>query len=273
MDSKIYLNDTLTTWQEANLNPNELLGSNWVYTIINSYAHQPMHVGMKLRYALDSFEALYGVRPEVSVEQVESRIRNLLYYGLYPEHGNTLILHLATASDGEPYTILNHLASTPYDGYSLLSLRPKAAITNYEIPFEKHHTTISRSAAKFADHFAIRNGAGIALRANRAGALISAGDNPLFALRKDVLLTTPINKGARPSAERELMMELCHKAGINVIEEELRVDEITTYEEMMVFTPMGIQSIGSAGNILLHSIIAHRLETHLRILTREGILR
>lgn len=268
----IYYNGERTSWSEAGLSPEALLGRNWVYTTINTYAHQPMHVALKLHYALDSYQMLYGVRPEITTEEVKSWVRGLLYYGIYPEHGNTLILYLLPNNDGGCDTLLLHLASTPYDGYSLLSLRPKAAITNYEIPFEKHHTAVSLTAARFADDFAKRNNAGIALRANRAGAIISTGDNPLYALRGDVLVTTATDKGARPCAERELMGRLCEMAGITVVEDELRVDQTGSYEEILAFTPVGIQMVGSAGDMLLHSITAHRLEPFLKALTREGIL-
>ena len=269
----IYVNGIQTSWSEAELSPEALLGQNWVYTTINTYAHQPMHTALKLRYALDSFQALYGFRPQVSAEEINNQVRGLLYYGIYPEHGNTLTLYLIATPEGECTTLLTHTASTPYDGYSLLTLRPKAAITNYEIPFEKHHTSISLTTARFADDFARRSGSGIALRANRAGSLISTGDYPLYALRGNVLITTAINKGARPSAERELMAELCNMARVEIIEGELRTDEMGDYEEILAFTPMGIQMIGSAGDMLLHSITAHRLEPHLKALTRKGILR
>lgn len=269
----IYLNGERTSWQEAKLSPEALLGRNFVYTTINTYAHQPMHVALRLHYALNSYQALYGVRPTITAEEIENQVRELLYYGIYPEHGNTLTLHLIATPEGECTTLLTHTASTPYDGYSLLTLRPKAAITNYEIPFEKHHTSVSLTAARFADDFARRNSSGIALRANRAGSLISTGDYPLYALRGNVLLTTATDKGARPSAERELMAELCSMAGVEIIEGELRTDEMTDYEEILAFTPMGIQMIGSAGDMPLHSITAHRLEPHLKALTRKGILR
>ncbi len=269
----IYLNGDRTSWQEAKLSPETLLGRNFVYTIINTYAHQPMHVALRLRYALNAYQALYGIRPSITAEEIENQVRGLLYYGIYPEHGNTLILYLLPNVEGECDTLLTHLASTPYDGYSLLSLRPKAAIANYEIPFEKYHTAVSLAAARFADDFAQRNGSGIALRANRAGSLISSGDNPIYALRGDVLLTSAIGKGARPSAERELMERVCAMAGIQIVESELRTDEIADYEEIIIFTPSGIQMVGSAGDMLLHSITAHRLEPHLKALTREGILR
>ena len=269
----IYYNGERTSWSEAGLSPETLLGRNWVYTTINTYAHQPMHVALKLHHALGSFQTLYGVRPEITAEEVAGQVRGLLYYGIYPEHGNTLNLYLIPNQEGSCDTLLTHLASTPYDGYSLLSLRPQAAIANYEIPFEKHHTAVSLTAARFADDFAIRSGAGIGLRANRAGTLISTGDNPLYALRGNTLLTTAIGKGARPSAERDLRARVCEMAGVPLVEGELRVDEIGDYEEIMAFTPVGIQMVGSAGDRLLHSITAHRLEPHLRALTRQGILR
>ena len=266
----IYVNGIQTSWSEAKLSPETLLGQNWVYTTINTYAHQPMHTALKLRYALDSFQALYGFRPKVSAEEINNQVRGLLYYGIYPEHGNTLTLYLIATPEGECTTLLTHTASTPYDGYSLLTLRPKAAITNYEIPFEKHHTSVSLTTARFADDFARRNGSGIALRANRAGSLISTGDYPLYALRGNVLLTTSTDKGARPSAERELMNSLCQMARVKLIEQEILTEQLGQMEEVFAFTPIGIQMIGSAGEVKFHSIVAHTLEPHLATLSREG---
>lgn len=267
---KIFLDGEMTTWRESNLDMGTLLGSNCIYTTINSFAHKPLHVALKLQYALGSYKTLFGTKPAITPLDIEEQISSLLYYGIYPEWGNTVDLYLIPLSDGRTSTLIAHRSTTPYEGYSLLSIRPKATVTNYEIPFEKHHTTISMAAARFADDFARRNGAGIALRGNRAGSLLSTGDNPLYALRGDVLITTPVEKGGRPSAERELMTLLCHKAGIKLIEQEILTEELGRIEELFAFTPVGIQMISSASDIPFHSIMAHALEPHLVALTREG---
>lgn len=265
----ISLDGKITSWREADLAPELLFGHNWVYTTINTSAHKPLHLSLKLRYALDSYHKLFGSRPQIEVAELEREVRNLLYYGLYPECGNTVNLYLIPTGDGGCRRLLIHEATTPYDGYGLLSVRPKGIIANYEIPYEKHQTNVSMTAARFADNYAASHNYNTALRANRAGTLISSGDNPLFALRGNTLLTTPIDKGARGSAERELMFRLAELCGVAVVEEELKVEDATTYEELIVFTPVGLQSIYSLGDMKLGNIYATLLGKHLATLLHE----
>ena len=270
MEEKISFNGKVTTWQEVEMSPSTLMGRNWVYTTINTFAHKPLHLATKLRYALSSFEALFGTKPDITPKALEKEIRDLLYFGLYSEVGNTVTLYLLPTDNGECQRLILHEATTPYDGYQLLTVRPKSVITNYEIPFEKHSTNVSLTSARFADSYARSHGYESALRANRAGTLISSGDCPLFALRGNMLLTTPTEKGSRPSAERELMMRVAEFAGVTVIEEELRVEEVERYEELIVFTPAGLQSIYSIGNVRLGHIYASLLAKSLTTLSREG---
>lgn len=263
MDGKI------TSWREANLSPEMLFGHNWVYTTINTFAHKPLHLATKLHYVCDSYHKLFGSRPEIEPLMVAKEVRNLLYYGLYPEGGNTVNLYLIPRREGGYHRLLIHEATTPYDGYGLLSVRPRAIIANYEVPFEMHQTNVSMTAARFADNYAASHNYDTALRANRAGVLISSGDNPLFALRGNTLLTTPIGNGARGSAERELMFRLAELCGVVVVEEELKVEDAATYEEMIVFTPVGLQSIYSLGDMKLGNIYASLLGKHLATLSHE----
>lgn len=266
----ISLDGKITSWHEADLEPELLFGHNWVYTTINTFAHKPLHLSLKLRHILDSYQALFGSRPQIEVAELEQEIRNLLYFGLLPEGGNTVNLYLLPTPNQGCRRVLIHESTTPYDGYGLLSVRPRGIIANYEIPYEKHQTNVSLTAARFADNYAASHGYNVAIRANRAGTLLSSGDNPLFALRGNTLLTTPIDKGARGSAERELMFRLAKIAGVEIVEEELGVDDATTYEELLVMTPVGLQSVLSLGNMKLGNIYASLLGRHLATLSREG---
>lgn len=267
--SLISLNGTITSWDEAKLSPDMLLGRNWVYTTLNSFSHKPLHLALKAKYAFDSCQSLFGKRPTIELKVLEKEIRDLLYFGLLPEVGNTLNLYLIADSSGDYHRLLIAKDTTPYEGYGLLSVRPRGIITNYEIPFEKHPTNVSLTAANFANDYALAHGYDIAVRANRAGILLSSSDNPLFALRGGKLLTTPIASGARESAERELMFRLCKSAGIEVVEEDLLVEDAATYEELMLFTPVGIQSLSSLGSMKMVNIYASLLAQHLTSLGSE----
>lgn len=268
---KIFLDGKLLSWHESDLSPHALMGCNWVYTTINTFAHKPLHLQSKLRHITESYKTLYGEQPSLEVETLRREIRDLLYFGLYPEGGNTVNLYLLPKENGEGCRrLIIHEATTPYDGYGLLTVRPKGIIANYEIPFEKHHTNVSLTAARFADSYASSRGYDVALRANRAGMLLSSGDNPIFLLRGNRLLTPPLGQGARPSVERDVMMRLCEMAGVKVVEENLQVEELSGAEEIMVFTPVGIQSLYSLGDVRLGNIYASLLAKHLTVLSHEG---
>lgn len=273
LQDKIYLNGELTSWNECSLRPLDLLADNYVYTIINTLRHKPLHLQLKLRYALDSFAALYGTRPAVEASDIAEQVERLLHYAMLPKCGNTLMLMLLPNHSGGCNTLLTHLSTTPHEeGYTLLYTRPRAIVANYEIALEAHHTALSLKAARFADQAAQRSGGDIAVRCNRAGVVSTSGDNPLFALVGNKLITTPISHGAKPSAERELMMELCRMAKVEVMEEAMTMEHLSRCEELCIFTPEGIKSVGEMGGAKLHNIVATRLEKYLPELTRQGCL-
>jgi hypothetical protein len=270
MDKSISIDGRLTTLNQAALSPNELLGANWVYTTINTLHHRPLHLKSKLKYALDSFEALYGIRPTLTSEQVAEEIYSLLHFGLYPEGGNTVTLSLAPTSDGGLRRYIQHRATTPYEGYGLIALRPQATIASYELPLERHQTSLSFSAAQFATGYAQRTAGAAALRASRAGLILSADDSPLLVVKGFKLLTAPIAEGGRHSVERELMFRLAQLSKVEIVEEAPTLEDIESYNEILVMTPVGILSIDSIGEQKLENIYAHIFSKHLTTLTSEG---
>lgn len=268
---KIYLNGHLTSWNECDLDPRTLASSNYVYATINTTKHKPLHLPRKLQYALDSYTTLYGSAPELQATEVAEQIGSLLHYGVLPECGNLVQLMLLPNGEGGSDVILSHLATTPYEGYAVQYLRPTAAIANYEIALESHHTAVSLSAAQFADGFATRNKADMALRSNRRGVITSSGDYPLFALKGNTLITTPIESGGKRCVERELVFELCRMARVKIEEEEVLFEQIESYDELFVFSPVGIKSVSKIGGLDLHNITASALEPHLKKLTLLGL--
>ena len=269
----ITIDGALKRLSEAAIDPNDILGCNWVYATINTLGHKPLHLESKLRHAFDSFEALYGLRPTFTAQEIREEIYNLLHFGLYPEGGNTVRLYLAPDGQRGARRYIAHLATTPYEGYGLLSVRPRATIANYEIPFERHQTSISLSSARFASDYAHRTQGATALRASRSGLLLSSDDAPLLVAQGFRLFTAPISEGGRDSVERELMFRVAEMAGVTIQERAPKVEEVESYNEIMVFKPTGIESIYSVGEIQLENIYAHLLAKHLKALSREGLAR
>ena len=179
-----------------------------------------------------------------------------------PRGGVTIELR-AEHTDRGWHLSLHNPTPTIYDGYSYLSLRPTAVIINHELPFSRWRTTCSALTTEFGAEFAERNGAGIALRADRAGNLVSAGDNPLFLVSGGKVYTLPVSEGGRDSVERDLMFRLCQKAGIEIMEAATPLDRLDEWEEIMVFEPCGVRSIGSCSGRSFDYSIALRLERHI----------
>jgi hypothetical protein len=73
--------------------------------------------------------------------------------------------------------------------------------------------------------------------------------------------------------ERELLFRLADMAGVTIQEQAPMVEEIESYDEILVFKPTGIESIYSVGEHQLENIYAHLLSKHLRALSREGLAR
>lgn len=271
---KISVDGTLTTLDKATLDIKTLLGDNLLYTTINTLNHKPLHLSRKIELLLEGYEALYGIHPiNISTKEISKEIYNLLYFGLYPEGSNTVGLYLLPPDKGEVRRLIIHEATTPYNGYGLLSIRPTAVIAGYEIPLERYQTSLSLSASRFTNQYAVSHTNSIAIRANRAGALLSSGDNPLFVVKNHTLLTAPIEQGGRDAVERELMFRLAEMAKVKIIEEAPLVEELEEYGEIMVMTPSGIQSILSVGEIVFENIYATLLAKYLPTLTREGVAR
>ncbi len=235
----------------------------YLYTRLNTLGHKPFHLNEHLMELSEGCQALYGSAPQLNAEDMEREIGSLFRQEGMPRGGNTIELRASLNSDGRWITSLLNPQTTIYNGYSLHSLRPEAVIINHELPFERWRTECSALCADFAAHYAERCGAGMALRANRAGNLVSAADNPLFLLRNGVLHTLPLAKGGRGSVERKLMFRLAQMAGVRVVESDTPVDELDLWEELILFGPTGIQAIGSCSGRTMGYSTALALEKYL----------
>ena len=234
----------------------------YLYAVINTLDHRPLHLSEHLRKMWEGAQTLYGTTPSQTVEDVERMITERLSEERMPRGGNTVELR-AELSDGFWTLSLHNPTPTIYDGYSYLSLRPSAVIINHELPFSRWRTTCSALTTEFGADFAERQGAGVALRADRNGNLVSCGDNPLFCVRDGVVYTLPVDSGGRDSVERDLMFRLCHLAGVQIVESPTPLDALGEWEEIIIFEPCGVRSIGTCSGYSFDYSIALRLERFL----------
>lgn len=275
ISGKIYCNGLLVDPQRERLDAEQLLCNNYVYARINTVGHKPLYLQRHLHYAALSFEKLYGRKPSIDTGKMSFQIGKLLYENRLPRTGNIVNIYIVPRygenGRGRQDIIITTGITTIYNRYEVLSVRPKAIIANYEIPFAEHRTAVSMTAAGYMEEFAVRAGAKAALRANRAGNLVSAGDYPVFAVRKGVVITPEPSNGAGESVEYELMLRACERAGVEVEHRDIPVEELSETEELMVFNHTGIQSVMSCGEIFFYNLTAIELDKQLREITEEGL--
>lgn len=275
ISGKIYCNGVLVDPQRERLDAEQLLCNNYIYARINTLSHKPLYLRQHLHYASASFEKLYGRKPSLDADKISFQIEKLLYENRLPRTGNIVTIYIVPRygenARNKQDIIITTGISHIYRRYEVISLRPKAIITNYEIPFSEHRTAVSMTAAGYMDEFAVKAGTKAALRSNRAGNLVSAGDYPVFAVRKGVVITPEPSKGTGQNVEYELMLRACEMAGIEVEHRDIPVEELTETEELMVFNHTGIQSVLSCGEIYFYNLTALELDKQLQEITNEGL--
>lgn len=271
MKDTVILDHNLADSSSVDLSTLYLNGVSYLYQTINTVNHKPMHLGLHLELLSEAWSKLYGSQVELDDATVSDEITLLLKENRFPRGGNIVDVILIPDEKGKARILIANPKNTIYQGYALGAMRLKCIITNYELPFENYHTALSRSAAEFVDSYARRQGFNAALRANRAGYLISTGDHPLFALSGQQLIATSIQFGARKSVETELVKRMCSQARLEYVETGIMVDRLTDYDELLAFTPTGILSVLSCSGTMFLNLAARRLERVLPQITREGI--
>lgn len=245
----------------------------YVYAAVNTDAHRPLYLDRHMAYAVSSYEKLYDTRPEYDLLQLNDNITELLDAERMPRLGNIVFIYLLPPADPKrPADIVAATGhSTIYKGYELASLRPKAILTNYELPFSGHRTAVSLAASNYMQDFAERSGCHIALHCNRAERLVSCGDYPVFIAMNGTLYTPP-SILMPPCTERELMARACDMAGITIEECDITTDMLPDAEEIMVFDHTGLRSVLSLGNCFYYNLLAKRLEAAMPVLNADGLL-
>lgn len=267
---KILDNGTLIAAPAEMPHPDALLHSNYIYAAVNTAAHEPLYLAGHLAAAADSYEKLYGHVFLYDTEDIRRQIKFLLAENKMPKLGNIVNIYFippGNSSHEKPEILISWHRSTIYNGYELISVRPKAILANYEIPFSGHRTAVSLTTSEYMRLFAERSGTHISLHVNRAEMLVSCGEYPVFIV-KNGTITTP---SAPENVEHTLMLRACLLSGLTVEEREISVCELTEADEIMIFNHTGIQSVLSLGDRYFYNITALRLEKTLRRITDEGI--
>lgn len=249
-----------------------MLRGNYIYESVNTSAHEPLHLELHMRYAGASYEKLYGVSPDWDSARMRLLIKKLLHAERMPRLGNIVTIYLLPPElpATRPDILVTAGQSTIYKGYELVSIRSKALLANYEMPFAGHRTAVSSATSTYMKRFAAERGCHITLRCNRAGQLVSCGDYPVF-VAKDGAVYTPGSNTFPKCAERELMDEASRLAAVQIQESDIQADMLSEADEIMVFDHTGIHSVLSLGRCYYYNLMAQRIGAMLAAVTTQGL--
>lgn len=266
----ISINGSLKKYSDLTASGGCLPGYDFIYQRIHTLEHVPLHIEAHTGILDISCERLYGTSPELSSAGLRDEIGQLLKNNRYPKGSNLVTLYiLPPETEGMPATrLLVCEKQMLYKGYTLWHKSVKAIVTPYEYPFAEHKTAVSYAAHTFSLSYAQRSGADMALTSNQSGILTGAGENPLFAVSGNKILTTPLTGyGVAESVERRLGIESALAAGLEVFEEPLSVKELKNYDELFAAETQGITSIGHCRKKLYPNSMAKRISSHMNGIT------
>lgn len=266
----VCLNGTIGRLGEMGLTAQELLYSEFLYTEITTIDRQPLYLAEKFSRLEADFCTLYG-KECPHIPEAGAWIERLLRENHAPIGGNIIRACLFIDRGDRPCWLFTYAYPSLYRGYEQIVLRPKAVLTNYELPLENFMTGTSATMADFAARYARRQGAGAAIRVNRAGQLISLGEYPLLAVRERHAATPALGNGARDITERRLLLAACRQVGLQVEERPVDVEQIVRLDELLGFTPQGILAVLCCNDRYYTNSTASLLARALPELTRMGL--
>lgn len=268
----IKVNDTFIKYNEAITRFGILPGHDFIYQRIHTSAHRPMHADIHIGILDISCERLYGTDSGMTPAMLAQDTAQLLRLNNYQEGSNTVTLYiLPPANDGTPPArVLICEKQLLYRGYVLWHKVLKAIVTPYEYPFPEHKTAVSYAAHVFSKNYAERAGADIAIMSGQSGIITGAGENPVFAVRGNTVLTTPLHGyGVAESVERRLGIAAAEAAGIKVNEEPLSVNKLRSYDELFFADQQGMVSIGECEGRLYPNSMANHISGYMNDIVLE----
>ncbi len=195
---------------------------------------------------------LFDVDYAPELAAFEQRVKRLVSEERYPDSLSSFV-RVEVDTDGEEHLLPAGISL--YNGYTLRSITPSAAIIRYDLPFCEGHTSVRESAAQFATLQAQLRGADIAIRSNVKGECVTADDAPLFALRGGWAATS----STREDAEAALTRHIIESEGLQFMPEPLNEENIFDFDELFYIDHRGVTSIGQCNGHIYMSLKAERI--------------
>ncbi len=239
MDPLIFHNDRITPLEEARLSPGQVgLLMGWgVFTTLRIYRGQP--------FAFERHWARMGrdaARLSVPFDYEEGRVREAIVElgraNQRPE-GMARVSFVRNkgglweqADDHPPADLLVFTHElVPWPAGHRLRVEPRAIFSagHYAgakmLSWVPHAAALERAHAEGFDEF---------LLLNEKGHVAECSSANVFLVRGGLALTPPLSSGCLPGVTREILLEIAPKAGIDVVEQDLALDDLSSAQEAFI---------------------------------------
>lgn len=152
-----------------------------------------------------------------------------------------------------------------YRGYDLRSLMPEAVTLQYEAPLFDAPTSAREAAVRLARQYAGLQGAGVAVRCDRDGALLTADEAALFAIRGKRVYVSP----GEETVGRDLAVRSVRAAGLELVERPVGRDELPRMDELFYVDHRGVTALSRCDGHPYMAILTERVAKALRSLFPE----
>jgi branched-chain amino acid aminotransferase len=255
MDRLIFHNDRIVPLEEARLSPGQMgLLMGWgVFTTLRLYRGNPFafdrhwkrmrhdaeRLGMTLPYPQESvWEAV------VRLAEANQRSEGMARLSFVKNHGG-----LWAQAEGRPEADLLVFTRelVPWPAVHRLKLQPDAILSNSRLAGAKMLSWVHNAATYEKTH---QEGIDDALLLNEKGQLVECTSANIFLVRKGQALTPPLASGCLPGVTRELLREIAPRAGIDLREQDLIPEDLSSAEE--VFISSTTREVAGVGSISPH---------------------
>ncbi len=200
---------------------------------------------------------LYGRRITISREDIGAKIEDLVRECGHPSQ---LSVHVELRLWCDGRTTLEIVQKSIYEGFTLRCFNPYATCQVYDNPFGDYPTSARRALAEWAHHKSVEEGADVSIRVGLDGVVYSCYDSPLFAVKGNVVFSSPMI----PSVERSMVIYAAQRCGYEFVQRAIRHDELQRFDELFWVDAYGVTAVAQTGDRRYMSIVAEKIAQQMR---------
>ena len=239
MDPLIFHNDRITPLQEARVSPGQVgLLMGWgVFTTLRIYRGQPFAFerhwarmgrdAARLSVPFD-YEELRVREAIVELGRANQRLEGMARVSFVRNKGGLW----EQADDHPPADLLVFTHElVPWPAGHRLRVEPRAIFSAGHYAGAKMLSWVPHAAALERAH---AEGFDEVLLLNEKGQIAECSSANVFLVRGGRALTPPLSSGCLPGVTREILLEIAPKAGIDIIEQDLTLDDLSSAQEAFI---------------------------------------